>query len=260
MAESYDNIDGEPFYANQYKAYREMFHCHIGGRLDNALDLGCGTGIFTKLLATNCNRVVGIDIAAGLLARAKVNCAMHHNVELLECSATRLPFASSQFDAVVSFGETISHIRDYRQAFAEVGRVLRPNGLFLFSVINKWCFQVLFSRSELLAAMRAKGGHWRVWGCEDDAGRKTELALKSFTYPEIVGLTAELGLRICDFRGIHVTSLLVPLKFQKKPSSWSARFYSCLGRVDEKLARNKPFSQLGYTCMYAIRKAALQEA
>lgn len=258
MAESYDDIDAEPFYANQYKAYRQMFQRHISRRLENALDLGCGTGIFTKLLAAHSNRVVGIDIAPGLLAKARANCVKHGNIELLECSATALPFASCQFDAVVSFGETISHVRDYRQAFAEVCRVLRPNGLFLFSVINKWCLRLLFSGPELYAAIRAKGGHWRVWGCEDDAGRKTELALKSFTHPEIVGLTAERGMRICDSRGIHVASLLVPLKLQKRPRSWSARLFSCLGRVDERMARRKPFSQLGYTCMYATRKAATQ--
>lgn len=211
MAESYDCVDAEPFYSNQYHAYRKMFQRHLPKDCDNALDIGCGTGIFTELLANRCARVVGIDIATRLLAKARAKCEKYRNVEILEGSATNLPFASSEFDLIVSFGETLSHIQDYERAFSEIGRMLEPNGLFIFSVINKWCFRQIYSPSEFLSALHSGGGYWRVWKCEDDRGNATELSLRTFTRTEIDRLTQKNGIRIFESRGIHVLSLLVPL-------------------------------------------------
>jgi Methyltransferase domain len=45
---------------------------------------------------------------------------------------TRLTFASAQFDGVLSF-EVFEHVQDFRQAFSECARVLRPGGHMLFS-------------------------------------------------------------------------------------------------------------------------------
>lgn len=254
MAESYDHVDAEPFYSNQYRAYDRMLRRHLPERCESALDLGCGTGIFTELVAKTSVRVVGIDVATGLLAKARAKCQKYRNVEILEGSATTLPFGSSEFDLVISFGETLSHMQDYEHAFSEAGRVLTPGGLFVFSVINKWCFRLVYSPSEFSSAISSKGGYWRVWKCEDDSGNATELPLRTFTRAEIERLTQKDGIRIFDSCGIHISSLLVPLRLQRHRHSFWGRMYSCLGRIDEGLARHWPFRNLGYTCMYAARK------
>jgi len=254
MADSYDNISSEPFYVNQYRAYENMFRRHLDKNFETALDLGSGTGIFSEKLATRANRVVGIDISKNLLEKAKNKCAHYSNVEFLEASATNIPFAQAEFDVIISFGETISHIQDYLQVFSEVSRVLRPNGLFVFSVLNKWCLRLLYSSSELKSAIRSRAGYWRVWNCEDDSGAATRLPLKTFTHSEIGQLSKKSGLHITDSCGIHITSLIVPLTFQKRPDSACAKLFSLLGSFDEKVAQHEPFFRLGYTCIYAARK------
>jgi SAM-dependent methyltransferase len=51
-------------------------------RYARALDLGCGSGQFTRLLADVADHVVGVDIAQAAIDRAAVTCRGKHNVEL----------------------------------------------------------------------------------------------------------------------------------------------------------------------------------
>jgi ubiquinone/menaquinone biosynthesis C-methylase UbiE len=254
MADTYDDVDAEPFYHNQYQAYRRALARHLSAFAGEVLDLGCGTGIFTEMLAPRCKRMVGIDIAASLVDKARAKCANLDNVNFVETSATSLPFGDSEFDAVVSFGETISHIQDFGKAFAEVGRVLRPGGIFLFSVLNKWCLQLLYSPSELFSAVARTGGYWRVWRCENDAGEATALCLRAFTSTEIHALAEANSLAVVGRSGIHILSLAIPLRLQNIKSSIFAHAFRLLGKVDESVADSVGARSMGYTCIYAARR------
>lgn len=254
MAETYDEIEADAFYVNQYKVYSANINSHISYLRGRVLDLGCGTGIQTIFLAQYAQEVVGVDLSPKLLAKATLKCKDRANVKLLEADATELPFESGYFDTVISYGETISHIQNYRQAFNEACRVLKPGGLFIFSVLNKWNLGLFFSPVELLSALRAKGGHWRVWRCEDDAGRPTALELKTFTRPEIVALGESAGFYLCGAEGIHISSLLIPLWMKRSKQYLAGRSFSALGRFDLKFASNNIFSNAGYTCLYSARR------
>jgi SAM-dependent methyltransferase len=101
----------------------------------HVLDIACGSGYGSDLLA----RVAGSVIAADITKEQVRYASMVYggpNLRFLQCDATRLPFRSGQFDLVVSF-ETIEHVVDYRAYLAECRRVLRPGGRFLCSTPNK---------------------------------------------------------------------------------------------------------------------------
>lgn len=49
----------------------------------SALDIGCGTGSLTSMLASRCSRVLGLDISPGMLSVARERCSGLRNVELL---------------------------------------------------------------------------------------------------------------------------------------------------------------------------------
>ncbi len=100
------------------------------------LDVACGEGYGSALLARSAMRVVGADLAPEAIAHARSRYAGRANLEFREADCTRLPFADASFDMVVSF-ETIEHIPGQEAFLDEVRRVLRPDGCAVLSCPNK---------------------------------------------------------------------------------------------------------------------------
>jgi ubiquinone/menaquinone biosynthesis C-methylase UbiE len=94
------------------------------------LEIGCGTGVLTRRLATwpRVSEVVGVDVAPSLLERARELSAPLATVTFQEADARDLPFADASFDVVV-FDSTLTHVPGPEQALEQAARVLRPAGL-----------------------------------------------------------------------------------------------------------------------------------
>ncbi len=99
-------------------------------RGDAALDVACGTGKLTALLAAAVGpmgRVVGVDLAPAMLDVAKESCADLVQVRLVEANALTLPFEDGTFDAAtIAFG--LRNLADFEDGFREMARVVRPGG------------------------------------------------------------------------------------------------------------------------------------
>jgi SAM-dependent methyltransferase len=102
---------------------------HLAGAVD-VLDVGTGEGQVARVAAAvpGVGRVVGVDFARAQLAVARQRAG---GPAYARAVAGALPFASGSFDAVVAC-LVFEHIDDADGAIAEVGRVLRPGGRFLF--------------------------------------------------------------------------------------------------------------------------------
>jgi SAM-dependent methyltransferase len=102
---------------------------HLSGAT-RVLDVGCGEGQISRLAAglPGVEWVVGVDPTWAQLqvARARGGVVAYGRAE-----AGRLPFPSASFDAAIAC-LVFEHIDDADGAIAEVGRVLRPGGRFLF--------------------------------------------------------------------------------------------------------------------------------
>jgi 2-polyprenyl-6-hydroxyphenyl methylase / 3-demethylubiquinone-9 3-methyltransferase len=101
------------------------------------LDLGCAGGFMAEALAQRGADVTGIDPAEGAInaARAhgrKAGLRIGYDVGAGEA----LPYADATFDAVVCV-DVLEHVADLTMVLAQVARVLRPGGLFLFDTINR---------------------------------------------------------------------------------------------------------------------------
>jgi SAM-dependent methyltransferase len=99
-----------------------------------ALELGCGTGLFTEKVARSGATLVGIDLSQDLLARARARTASLPNVRLTCGNAEETGFPDASFDAV--YGSSILHHLDLDRALREVARVLRPGGVAVFTEPN----------------------------------------------------------------------------------------------------------------------------
>lgn len=91
---------------------------------DRVLDACCGTGDLAVEAERRGGRVVGLDFAPRMLARARRKSG---TVEWVQGDALALPFADEEFDAAtVGFG--VRNLEDLGRGLAELARVLRPGG------------------------------------------------------------------------------------------------------------------------------------
>jgi ubiquinone/menaquinone biosynthesis C-methylase UbiE len=105
------------------------------------LDLGCGSGWATRLLAHGMSegsqpsgQVVGVDIADEMIRKARADSKGFANVTFVVGSAARIPWEETFFDKVLSV-ESFYYYPDQDRALAELFRVMAPGGR-LFILIN----------------------------------------------------------------------------------------------------------------------------
>jgi ubiquinone/menaquinone biosynthesis C-methylase UbiE len=93
------------------------------------LEVGCGTGAVTRVLATwpGVGETIGVDPSPVFVARARELAAGLKTITFEEADGRLLPFATSTFDAVV-FHTTLCHVPDPAVALREAVRVLRRGG------------------------------------------------------------------------------------------------------------------------------------
>lgn len=125
-------------------------HLQALGPFGTGLDICCGTGVAMAMLRPLCReRVVGIDFSRGMLEMCKVRTADARGSAALQCvlgDALHMPFGA-EFDVAVCFGAH-GHIlrKDEDRFVAEVARVLRPGGRFVFvtATLPPWWSPVLW--------------------------------------------------------------------------------------------------------------------
>jgi SAM-dependent methyltransferase len=125
------------------------------------LDLGCGEGHNTGLVADRGATVVGLDIAESFINAAAA--VPRRDVSFVLGDGAVLPFRGSGFDAVTAF-MSLMDVADPERTLLEVARVLRPGGFVQFSVVHP--------------ATSTPIRHW----LRDELGRPQALATGNYFY------------------------------------------------------------------------------
>ncbi|WP_230739730.1 class I SAM-dependent methyltransferase [Methanooceanicella nereidis] len=96
----------------------------------NVIELGCGTGFFTRAIAKNAGHVVATDISDDMLERAKENLWDLKNVEFRKMDCENIPFPDNTFDTVL-MANILQIVHDPKKALHESYRILRPGGALI---------------------------------------------------------------------------------------------------------------------------------
>jgi SAM-dependent methyltransferase len=139
------------------------------GPAGKALDVGCGEGRFSRLLAARGWETVGIDPSASLIAHAR---RLQPDGDFRVVGAERLPFEANAFDLVVAYMSLVD-IADAKGAITEMARVLRPGGHFLIANLsssataanpNPWKLLADGSMGWVIDNYMVERSYWIGWG------------------------------------------------------------------------------------------------
>jgi SAM-dependent methyltransferase len=104
--------------------FRPLVASFLGGTADPLLDIGCGTGGYTRTLRDSGHAVVACDLSAAMATSAGGPAAL--------ADAMALPFTDGSFGAVIAL-HMLYHVPAPEIALAEIRRVLRPGGTAVVS-------------------------------------------------------------------------------------------------------------------------------
>lgn len=107
----------------------------------DVLDIACGEGYGSAILAETARSVVGVDLATEAVKHAAIR-YRRDKVGFKQGSCAQIPLNDDSIDLVVSF-ETIEHHDEHRRMLAEIKRVLRPDGVLIISSPDKKEYSIL---------------------------------------------------------------------------------------------------------------------
>ena len=214
VAPWYDDLMAEVPYQNWVRYVEKLAQLH-GLSPKSVLDLACGTGRVSRILAQKGYSVVGVDGSPAMIREAQSKT----NGEIpFYCQRMQELSLNQRFDLVICLFDSLNYITEpseLQTAFCRVSEHLNPGGLFIFDVNGEAAYtNNLFTQTSL--------GRWRkvqyVWQadynpstriCEvhmrfivNENGRKREFfevhRQRCYTVPEIQNYLQQAGLECLE--------------------------------------------------------------
>ncbi len=205
-------VAAENYWFRRHEAAYEFARSHVAGRC--VLEVGCGEGYGTALLADAARRVVGVDYDALTVAHAA---AHYPQAAFVRGNLAALPVGTASVDVVATL-QVVEHVWDHVEFVRECARVLRPGGLLLMTTPNRLTFS---------------------------PGRDVPVNpfhTREFTAAELAGLLRGCGLAVDGLAGLHAGDRLAGLdtrhggsfvdaQLAAPPSSWPAALHTDVASV-----------------------------
>jgi ubiquinone/menaquinone biosynthesis C-methylase UbiE len=197
------------------------------GRDRDVLEVGCGTGLLLRRMAEFARSARGVDLSPGMLERARAR-----GLDVVEGSATALPFPDATFDVACSF-KVLAHVREIEKALAEMTRVVRPGGFVLAEFYNPLSFRGLVK-------------HIGPAGAISDASDESKVYTR-FDTPWSIGALKPHNTELLASRGVRIVT----------PAAAALRI-PILGRVLRRAERalcDTPLAYFGGFWIAALKKS-----
>ncbi|MBT2757512.1 class I SAM-dependent methyltransferase [Mesobacillus foraminis] len=177
------NIYDHPFFFEKYKSLRESgltfndfveqpaIKSVIPNLSDKSvLDLGCGTGHFSKYCAENgASKVIGVDISRNMIEQAEMY-NKNENIEYICVPIEELDLPNQKFDVIIS-SLAMHYIEDYSQLIKKIRDLLKKNGELIFSTEHP----IVTARKEMNNWVKDHNGnrlHWALDNYQEEGKRE----------------------------------------------------------------------------------------
>lgn len=204
------------------------FHC---------LDVGVANGILAFPTAQISHKVTGIDISRNMLAIAKQEAQETgvSNLDLIEASASQLPFATNVYDLIYSFS-TLVLVSDALSAYTQIFQALKSGGVAILDITGR------YNLSQL---------HWNKYYT-----RMGHTGINSYSLPQIAKTFTDIGFSILE---VHPSGFLdqwkyVPLVRYLKPLDKLAHLQ--IGEQDLDFRVSKLLPRLANRWYFILSKPA----
>ena len=123
------------FFKRREAIVTAFLHTLAGGRI---LDVGCGPGVYGEICTGQGFGYHGLDISEGMIKEAQKRFGDLPGVKFTVGGMQKLPFPSNTFDGLLCLG-AFEYVPESQQdrCLRELIRVVKPNGVLLFSLLNK---------------------------------------------------------------------------------------------------------------------------
>ena len=136
LAASYDRLTNDVDYEATVEFYMEILR-REGANPRTAVDLACGTGSVTKLLAEKGYSVIGVDMSEEMLTQASQKVQNMENPPRFVCQPLQHLYLPKAVDMAVCALDSLDYITnpdDCAEAIHRTYKALNPGGIFIFDV------------------------------------------------------------------------------------------------------------------------------
>ena len=136
VADDFDSI--APFVTERWdhnNHYHDFLLENLPQNCQHVLEIGCGIGSFSRLLATRSNRVTAIDLSPGMIEIAKNLSESHTNIDFQVADVLETEFPGEHFDAIVSIA-TFHHL-PLEQVLPKLKNALKTGGRLLILDVSR---------------------------------------------------------------------------------------------------------------------------
>jgi SAM-dependent methyltransferase len=218
------------FYGTRFRAVLAALDAQPGERI---LEVGCGSGSYTRELARAGVEVTATDYTPSQLAQAQRNVGPSDVVFRIE-DAQSLTFPDASFDRVL-LSEVIEHVPHPERAIAEAARVLRSGGLLVASTPSR------FSPLNLAYGVKRRV---RRYGFNEHLHEFTPYSFRRLVAAQL------------DVESLEFANFVLPYPVDELYLRVGSPGLGLLERVERTLTRLPVLRQLGWTMVLRARKAA----
>jgi len=184
-----------------YVTRRELVLGSINFNSGNALDIGCGPGIFTQDLLDKNKRVFSVDLSIEMIKHAKQSVDAYQlgtNANFVVSDVSNICFSDREMDIILCIG-VMCYLKDYHPLLCEMHRVLKPGGKIIVQ-IDKIKFPAVYKKFVPLYQYVKS----RITSKKYD---KLNFEFNYFAYQHFIKHLETVGFRITD---IHCYDFRIP--------------------------------------------------